>query len=434
MTKVKAWLPAIIAAAIAASPLPALSQGFYTNGVPTAGGTQYPTTLPLTGNERFGVDTMLGSGLNPASEAVSVSQMAAYALGVAGGGGWRNALVGGDFGTNLWQRGTSGTATTTALTYGADRWALLSGTGTEIKMIRSTTAGDLPATGYIAAAKIQRTASQTGVIASCVQQVLTSANSTRFQGQKAEFVFHATAGATFSAASSIITATIATGTGSDESAANFSTGAWTGYAVAVAQPITISTTNGRYSAVATIPATATQVGVKICFTPVGTAGATDYFAFTGAQLDINPGAVAIINSAGTSAGQALSFERRPQSIESMLQYYYYYRLTETVAVTPVAICAVSTTSRGVCLLTFPTTMRTVPTMTYTTGFAMSVAAQTSVVTCTANATSTQVTSSAANIQAVPMTCDSSAGFGAAGTVAQLFSNNGSGVVQASAEL
>lgn len=57
----------------------AMASGIYTNGLPVAGGAQYPSTLPLTGNELVPADTQLPGGLNPATEAVSIGQLADYA-------------------------------------------------------------------------------------------------------------------------------------------------------------------------------------------------------------------------------------------------------------------------------------------------------------------------------------------------------------------
>lgn len=61
----------------------ALAAGLYTNGLPPAGGTQYPSTLPLTGNETAPFDTNLTQGQNPASEAITVSQLAQPTMNVA---------------------------------------------------------------------------------------------------------------------------------------------------------------------------------------------------------------------------------------------------------------------------------------------------------------------------------------------------------------
>ena len=59
-----------------------------------------------------------------------------------------NTLIGGDAGTNLFQRATSGSSVTTTITYGGpDRWAYWSGTSTAMTVSQDSTAGDLP-TGY----------------------------------------------------------------------------------------------------------------------------------------------------------------------------------------------------------------------------------------------------------------------------------------------
>ena len=49
----------------------AYAAGFFTNGITAA-------TPPLTGNETIPADTNLGSGLNPASEAITLNQLMAF--------------------------------------------------------------------------------------------------------------------------------------------------------------------------------------------------------------------------------------------------------------------------------------------------------------------------------------------------------------------
>ncbi len=353
-------------ACLLAGVVAAQAAGLFTNGVPPAGGTQYPTTVPLTGIETVPADTNLTGGLNPASEAISTAQIAGYDRQSYGSGGFRNGLVGGDFGTNLFQRGTSSASITTALLYGPDRWWGLSGTGTAFTIIKETGASDITA-GFAASARVQRTASQTGVIATCFGQVLTSANSTRFQGKTVEFSAHMLAGANFSAASSVVTMTIAYGTSADDTAANFSTGSWSGYTAAVAQATTISTTWARYSAVASIPVTATQLGVKICYTPVGTAGANDWFEVAGAQLDENAAAVAY-NGVTSQTGSMASFERRPASVEALMQYAYFFRLAEPASGAALSgSCQAVGATSNICNVFMPVVMRaTTPTIVITT--------------------------------------------------------------------
>jgi hypothetical protein len=361
-----------------------------------------------------------------------------------------NALIGGDATTNLWQRGTAGTATTTTIAYGsADRWAIWSGTSTEMKLIRDTTAADL-ATGYPVAFKFQRTSGQTGVVQACMVQEIESVNSYQFQGVTAELDFHATAGANYSAASSNMTAYIVTGTGTDEGisklAFQFNAGGggsstWAGQANATAAVIPISTVSGRYAAVATIPATATEIAVILCYTPVGTAGTNDYIAFSGIQLVRNS---SLAGSVSTTVGyncasiNCTSFDRRLQGVETLLQQRYYYQITESTTVARVeGSCAMSTTSIANCFIPFPITMRVAPTMTYATGFlASATTASTSGTACTAVTTSATVTGFGPTQNGVLVDCASSGGFGAAGTGGFLWdagTGSPTGAVKASAE-
>lgn len=326
---------------------------YFTNGVPPAGGSAFPGTIPLTGAEALPTDTMLPSG-SPAAEGTTTLQLAGFGRGLAGSGGWRNGLIGGDFGTNLWQRGTGGTATTTVLTYQADRWWTLSGAATEIKQIKETGAGDTP-TGFSASARLQRTAGQTGVVESCEGQVLTSANSVRFAGKRVEFSAELLQGADFSGGGQV-TLTIGTGTGSDESAAAFSTGSWTGYA-STSQTTTISQTWTEYSMVASVPQGVTQIGVKLCFTPSGTAGTNDWVEMAGAQLDSNPAAQGY-NGVGASTGVQASFEYRPAEVEARLQQAYFFRLVEPGSGVPVpGSCEATGATSNECVLPLPTQQR-----------------------------------------------------------------------------
>lgn len=73
----------LAAAALAMVATAADAGGFFTNGVPRAGGTQYPSTVPLTGSETVPADTNLSSGQMPQSEAITLTQLQAFVLGYA---------------------------------------------------------------------------------------------------------------------------------------------------------------------------------------------------------------------------------------------------------------------------------------------------------------------------------------------------------------
>lgn len=421
--------PLLLAGALAlASVFPASAAGFFT--FPPAGGSQYPSTIPLTGNETIPADTNLPSGLNPATEVISSTQLSSF-VG-ATNSTWRNALIGGDLFTNLWQRGTTSASITTGLTYTADRWWGLSGTGTAFTVIKETGPTDItPLVG--ATARVQRTGSQIGILPVCIGQAVTTGNSYQFQGKLAEFSFYAKAGANFSAANSQVTATISYGTGANGSAANQSTGAWTGFGNATATLVTLNTSMNRYSVTGVIPATAVQVGVKICYTPVGTAGTNDWFEFGGAQLAVNQGAVAS-TFAGDTNYSILAFEYRNSHIEQELQQAYYYELDESAVITPIAPCAAIDTTHTNCYLSFPVQMRGTPTMTYTAGFASpTTTSQATLGACSALATAVTVTSATDNPNGVLVTCTATT-IPAAGVASFLYSNNGAGKIFATAEL
>lgn len=439
MIKLRGVAVAFAAAALMAGS--ALAAGFLTNGVPTAGTAPYQFTLPLTGNEQLPADTELPAGQSPQSEAITVNQLSSML------GAYPNMVIGGDASTNLFQRATTGSSVTTTVTYGGpDRWAYWSGTATAMTVSRDSTAADVPLS-YQYAFKMARTSGQTGVIQVCMAQEIESSSAIELAGQTAELDFHAATGANFSAAGANMTAYIVYGTGTDEGMQKLAWGinaggggssGWTGQTNATAAVISLGavSTAGRYSAVANIPSTATEIGVALCFTPVGTAGTNDYVAFTGIELVKNNSNVGLASATvgyntATAGVQPARNIRRPQGLETALQQRYYFKIAEGAAWTARGPCEVATTSIALCFLEFPTTMRTAPTMTYTNGFsALNVA---TAVACTVMRTDTSVASNASNAGGLLMDCTSSAGFSAASTAAMWGDNGGSGVIQASAE-
>jgi hypothetical protein len=347
----------------------AYAAGYFTNGLPVAGGTQYPSTLPLTGNETIPADTNLTQGQNPASEAITVNQLASS---VNGSGRLSNALIGGDATTNLFQRGTAGASQTTTVAYGGpDRFVYWSGTSTAMTLSQDTTAADL-VTSYKAAFKMARTSGQTGVVPLCMAQEVESVNSYQFAGSTAEFDFHAIAGSAFTAANSAITAYIIYGTGQDEGTTKLAFGlngggggssGWTGQTNAAADVITIGTlsASSRYAAVANIPGTATEIAVALCFTPVGTGVTNDYVAFSGLQLVRNPSnggyASATVGYGGLVPFSGAGFERRSQEVETALQQRYYFRFNET-SQSSMTIGLAYTTTQTTYTVATPVQMRT----------------------------------------------------------------------------
>lgn len=349
--------------------------GVATTGFPLAGGGGF-LTLPLTGNEQGLFDTLLPNGQNPQSEAISLNQIASF----VGATGKVNVLIGGDATTNLFQRATAGASVTTAITYGGpDRWAYWSGVNTAMTVSQDLTAVDIPV-GFKAAFKMARTAAQTGLVQMCMAQEVEGVNAYQFQSAVAELSFNVVTGANFSSLNSNMNAFIVTGTGADEGVTKLAFGlngggggasAWTGQANATVGLISLGgvSTAGRYGVVASIPATATEMAVVLCYTPTGTAGANDYIAFSGIQLIRNTSLSSFVSASVGYSGAVVpftTFDRRSMAVETELQQRYAYSINEgTITAGSAMASAGMAPTATTCLtsLPFPVPMRSAPTFT-----------------------------------------------------------------------
>jgi hypothetical protein len=376
----------------------------------------------LTGSELVPADTAAGANTPVQSVTIPAALLANMS------GTPRNYLDNGSM--NVQQRGTGtvtcGTTTVPSTAYGPDRWGchanVTSGAGRQAIV---TTAALLPA-GFASVNTVWR---NSGALTQpvCSTQIIPTTEATALAGKQVTLSFYATALAGLAADNSnVITASIFTGTGSDQgfgtlTASPAITPAWTGLASPISQTaITITTTPTRYSVTGTIGSTVTELGVAICFTPTATgSGVTDGFAFTGVQLEVAPSPTA--------------YEFHPFSYDLARAQRFFYRLSESAAVTPVAPCAAVDTTHTNCLLQFPQTLRAAPTMTYTAGFASpTTTSQATLGACSALATASTVASTAANSLNVLINCTATT-IPAAGIASFLYSNNGSGVISASAD-
>lgn len=413
----------LVAVAIPLSP-PASAAGMLTNGLPPAGGTQYPGTLPLTGNELLPADTALPSGANPASEAISVSQLAQAAAPYAS---LRNFLDNGAMAIDQQGTGiiTCGTNTApTNIMFAGDRWLCDTNVASGAGRNQITTTVPAPPAGFQQSLRVYRTS---GALTQqvCSMQEIESSRSTQLQGKSVVLSMYLQALAAMSGLGQV-NAYIITGTGTDQgfgtlTASPAITPAWTGIAGGTTPAGTFTLATGtpvwaRFSTPAVlIPATATEVGVEICFTPGSSgAGTTDGFAVTGVQLE------EVIQSAGATASP---FEFRTPQQDLLEAQRFFWQLNEPAALTPVGVCQVTVTSTtAVCQIMLPTTMRgTTPVITIpTTGTfkELLVATQTTWVTPTASTCSV-------------IGCDivTSPAAGTAGQAALLSGGGGSGIIQ-----
>jgi len=354
----KSFRNSLIAGGIAALAIGGLghSAGFFTNGVPVAGGSQYPSTLPLTGNETIPADTNQLSGLNPASEAITTAQLASYGLP------WsepRNYLDNGAM--DVAQQGTTaivgGTTTITALQFSADRWFVDTNVGSGAGKSQSITASPAAPAVFSKSISVYR---NSGALTQpvCVIQEIESARAVSLAGKNVVLSAYLQALAGLTSTNGAVTMNVITGTGTDQGLATLTaspaiTPAWTGIAIANTTTVNLPVTSASWSRYNTpavaIPVGTNEVGVEICFTPVGSAsGTTDGFALTGVQLEqVN----------GTVAGPS-TYDFIPAWLVASETQRFFFQLNEPASGAATGITGIATTTSAQVLnLPLPSQMR-----------------------------------------------------------------------------
>lgn len=258
----------------------------------------------------------------------------------------RSFVINGGF--DVWQRGTSFNPTsatsTTGANYGADRWQFLQATSNASGFTRQTIASTDPA-GYNYYLRVQRANTATLTTAFTVQTSFESLNIEVIRGKYVTLSFWARAGANYSAASSYLVSNIVTGTGTDNTVGNFTTNT-----VNTTTNNVLTTSWKRFviTTSAALATTITQLGISFVFTPVGTAGAADYFDITGVQLE-----------AGTVPSD---FEPRDFGEELRRCQRYYYRMGPYVSGMQRFGAGYLQSANNAWIFTaFPVAMRTAPT-------------------------------------------------------------------------
>jgi hypothetical protein len=210
----------------------------------------------------------------------------------------------------VWQRGTSFTGSSQGV-YTADRWTIGGTRSWAVSRQSTNDTTNLPFIQYCA--RVQRPNGDTSGVSLTLVQSWETVNSIPFAGKTVTMSFYARAGANFSPTSSVLSANLYTGTGTDQSA----WGTYTGATLALSTSATLTTTWQRFTVTGTLAATATEITPQFGYTPTGTAGANDYFEITGFQLDVGSVALPFRTYAGTIQGELAACQR------------YYNRLGRT---------------------------------------------------------------------------------------------------------
>lgn len=308
-------------------------------------------------------------------------------------GPFRNAVIGGDFSTNPWQRGTSFTGITNSITFLADRFFAIGTAATSISASKQAiAAGDIAFDGgdrFSHALQYGRAAANASAAVCKMGHLFETLDSLPFQGKQVVLSFWAKKGANFSPNGGKLNLIIATGTGTDQTSSNLVNGSMTNYAAqqlytavsaqvptganaggnpnstltqeAVLTPVDgVSLTSAwqRHQVTCLIPSTATQIGLLFQITPVGTAGANDWYQIAGVQFE----------AATPEVPFAGPFQFLPAAIERQRCLRYAYVLNEKATVAAVqANGMMSATNVQTVCIPLPLPMRTTPTVTVVAG-------------------------------------------------------------------
>ena len=414
---------ALAALWFAAGLCPAASQIF--TGLP-------PAVPPLTGQEKVPADT----GIAPPSVTFTTQQLAQFSTSLNASS---NFLIAGDASQNLFQRGIVGPTATTTVLFGPDRWAYW-GTAATPMSVGQDLLGIATLPGFSAAYKMQRQSGSTGTDMLCMAQEISSANSRMLQGQVVDLDFYVFGGANLSATQMGIF--IITGTGTDEGVSKLAFGfngggggsaGWTGQnrvVGALFSPIFIGKVT-QPAVVGRMPTNETEVGVVLCMTPTGTAGASDFLDFSGIQLRTAPALASY--AAAFTAYTAWSLPTPPfvwRLNEAALQQAYYWRINEGPALSVMASgCRYTSPTNSDCLIAFPVPMGKVPTMAFAPGFATD-SAGAGLFNCQALSI---VPGMVATNLGAPVECVAGTG-NTVRPAAFLYNNGGTGMIAADAEL
>lgn len=210
-----------------------------------------------------------------ASQGNGISRLNAIVMARLKGSLLRNGAM------QIWQRGTSFVSGATKVRT-ADGWEFFR-TGGVAGGTLSRQAGD--STQYVA--RIQRDNTNAAVNVMNFAQSLETVDSRLFSGKNVIVKFKGKAGANFSPTSSLFTASIIAGTGTDENVLTGFTGANT---FATNAALVASTTESLFELTGTVPASTTQLGAIVSWTPTGVAGVNDWLQVTEIQFCPGDGA------------------------------------------------------------------------------------------------------------------------------------------------
>jgi hypothetical protein len=197
------------------------------------------------------------------------------------------------------QRGTTFSAVS-GFNYTLDRWQGFRGAGAQYSISQQATSDTTNLPFIASCARVGRPSGNVSTQIVYFAQSFESLNSRAYAGKVVTLSFYARKGADYSSTSSVLNVELVTGTGTDQNIIN----GFTGAANPINQTATLTTTWQRFTYVSsTLSSSLTQLGMYFYNTPVGTAGAADFFEVTGVQIDIGSVALPFRTNGATFQGE-----------------------------------------------------------------------------------------------------------------------------------
>lgn len=250
-------------------------------------------------------------------------------------GGVRNSLIGGDFSTNPWQRGTSNFTITGTGQYTADRWKAARGSSASGQTIKYTTLtlGDVPGTKH--ALRSQRDSGNSSTAICVVAQSILSLDSLALNNRLITLSFWARAGNDFTGT---LAAQIYFGQGTDQNViSGFTT------ATSVTKVCGITPTWQKFT-LTTFAGNFTQAAAYFAHNPTGTASTNDWFE------------IALVQLAPSLPGEPFLFRSVAEEVALCQQFHVKIKSWRSYAYA-------ANSTKYVCDLAFPIAMRSAPSVT-----------------------------------------------------------------------
>jgi hypothetical protein len=207
--------------------------------------------------------------------------------GGSGGGGGAYGAGGGGTESGTAGVGTQGfiaitwTPSVYSPTFTLDRWFVgTEQTAANLILYQET---DAPI-GYGTSAVFQRPSGNAIADMEYFGQTVLSSDAVRYQNSGATLSFWARAGGGYSAAGSLLTVKVVSGSGKDEGATALLKGAWTNATSVISAAPALSAGWSQYTFSGTFGPLVQEIGVLFGVLPTGTAGANDWVAFSGVSI------------------------------------------------------------------------------------------------------------------------------------------------------